>query len=191
MHKFFDLHLWFFYVKNRVEKFNIKFIWLCIDVFNLIIILMFFLIFSIMFLFIIDYFFVFHLSTQLLVAYLIRCMNKLFDLHFRFFMWKTMLKNSTCSSLFDHVLVFSIWLLFLWFLLFFQLCFYLSLIIYLFTQWLVVYLIGCIHKFFYLHLLLFLCKKPHWKIQHVQVYLIMYWCFQFDHYSNDFFLYLC
>jgi len=85
MHKFFDLYLWFFYVKNRVEKFNIKFIWLCIDVFNLIIILIIFLIFPIMFLFIVDYFFVFHLSTQLLVAYLIRCMNKFFDLHLRFF----------------------------------------------------------------------------------------------------------
>jgi len=41
-----------------------------------------------MFLFIVDYFFVFHLSTQLLVAYLIRCMNKFFDLHLRFFLMK-------------------------------------------------------------------------------------------------------
>ena len=31
----------------------------------------------------------------------------------------------------------------------------------LFTQWLVVYLIGCMHKVFYLHLLFFYVKKPH------------------------------
>jgi hypothetical protein len=64
MNEFFNLHLRFFYVKNRVEKFNIKFIWSCIGVFNLIIILMISLIFPIMFLFIVDYFFVFHLFTQ-------------------------------------------------------------------------------------------------------------------------------
>jgi hypothetical protein len=40
VHKFFNFHLQFLYIKNHVENFNmLKFIWSCIDIFNLILII--------------------------------------------------------------------------------------------------------------------------------------------------------
>jgi len=59
--------------------------------------------------------------------------------------------------------------------------------IHLFTQWFLIYLNGCIHKFFDLHLRVFLCKKMHWEILCVQFFII-YWYFQFNPYTFVFFL---
>ena len=70
----------------------------------------------------------------------------------------------------------------------FLIMFYLSLITFFFSfiYRIVSGLFTCIHEWvFQFTFTIFLCKKPRWKIQH-QVYLIMYWCFQFDHYSHDF-----
>jgi hypothetical protein len=55
-----------------------------------------------------------------------------------------------------------------------------------FTQWLLICLVRCMHKFFDLHLRFFYVKKHVEKFCMFNFFFIMFWCFRFDPYFYDF-----